>query len=116
MLLDLRGSRLTSLWSAVCQQVLPGPEAAARAAAAATHKARPAAEKTLAQAVANALHLLGTLTLVLPLLSRAPSICCISARTCLTVCGMVHAWGGSGAAGWTLLSTLLSLSCPRFSP
>ena len=54
---------------AVAQQVLPGPEAAARAAAAASHKKRPDAEKVLAQAVANALHLLGTLTLILPLLS-----------------------------------------------
>ena len=55
--------------AAVCQQVLPGPEAAARAAAAASHKKRPEAEKVLAQAVANALHLLGTLSLILPLLS-----------------------------------------------
>ena len=66
---SIQAAQLTGLWLAVSQQVLPGPEAAARAAAAASAKKRGDAEKVLAQAVANALHLLGTLTLILPVLS-----------------------------------------------
>ena len=54
---------------AVCAEVLPGPEAAARAAAAASNKKRPVAEAAITKAVQDALHLLGALKMVLPLLS-----------------------------------------------
>jgi hypothetical protein len=49
--------------------VLPGPEAAARAAAAAPAKRRADAEAALARAVADALHLLGGLQQLLPLMA-----------------------------------------------
>jgi ribosomal RNA-processing protein 12 len=53
----------------LCQRVLPGPEAAARAAAAAPSKKRQQAEDAIALAVTDALHLLGAIKLCLPLLS-----------------------------------------------
>ena len=52
--------------------VLPGPEAAAKAAASASHKARPQAEAVIKQAVADALHLLGLLKQAMPLLAGEP--------------------------------------------
>ena len=85
----------------MCQQVLPGPEAAARAAAAASHKKRPEAEKVLAQAVANALHLLGTLSLILPLLSGARSC---DAQTS-TLGGDIGVGGGLWSAHLTSMLT-----------
>lgn len=54
---------------AVCEVVLPGPEAAARAAAAASNKKRSEAEAAIAQAVSNALHILGSLKQVISLVS-----------------------------------------------
>ncbi len=54
---------------AVAQQVLPGPEAAARAAAAAPNKKRQEAEAAIAKAVSDALHLLGLLRATLPLMT-----------------------------------------------
>jgi hypothetical protein len=54
---------------AVAQHVLPGPEAAARAAAAAPAKKRAAAEAAITKAVADALHLLGLLRTALPLMT-----------------------------------------------
>ncbi|KAK9818389.1 hypothetical protein WJX72_011834 [[Myrmecia] bisecta] len=61
----------------VCQVVLPGPEAAARAAAAASNKRRHEAEGAIAKAVADALHLLGALKQTIQLLtgSAISSIC-----------------------------------------
>ena len=56
---------------AVCQRILPGPEAAAPAAAAASNKKRAEAEAAISASVTNALHLLGALTSVLPLLTGA---------------------------------------------
>ena len=56
---------------AVCEAVLPGPEAAARAAAAAPAKRRAEAESAIARAVADALHLLGALRQLLPLMDGA---------------------------------------------
>ena len=52
----------------VCQQVLPGPEVAARAAAAAPSKKRAEAEAAISKAVTDALRLLGWLKLALPLM------------------------------------------------
>jgi ribosomal RNA-processing protein 12 len=49
--------------------VLPGPAAAARAAAAASNKQRSAAEQAITCAVADALHLLGALKQLLPLMA-----------------------------------------------
>ncbi|KAJ9506030.1 hypothetical protein QJQ45_002495 [Haematococcus lacustris] len=49
--------------------VLPGPEAAARAAAAASNKARNSAEEAIAAAVASALHMIGALKELLPLMA-----------------------------------------------
>jgi hypothetical protein len=57
----------------VCRQVLPGPAAAARAAAAASNKQRSAAEDAIARAVSDALHLLGALKQLLPLMA-GPSL------------------------------------------
>ena len=54
---------------AVCELVLPGPEAAARAAAAASNKKRKEAEAGIADAVARALHMLGSLKQVMALLA-----------------------------------------------
>lgn len=54
---------------AVCEVVLPGPEAAARAAAAASNKKRSEAEAAIAQAVSNALHILGSLKQIVSLVS-----------------------------------------------
>lgn len=51
----------------LCQRVLPGPEAAARAAAAASNKQRSAAEEAITKAVSDALHLLALLKQLLPL-------------------------------------------------
>lgn len=51
--------------------MLPGPEAAARAAAAAAAKRRSDAEAAISRAVADALHLLGALQQLLPLLAGA---------------------------------------------
>lgn len=59
---------------AVCEQVLPGPEAAAQAAATAPSKKRQAAEEAIAAAVADALHLLGLLKDSLPLMSGVPRV------------------------------------------
>ncbi len=53
---------------AVSQQILPGPEAAARMAAQAPGKQRKEAEARIAKATADALHLLGWLRTALPLL------------------------------------------------
>lgn len=58
--------------AAVCEVVLPGPEAAARAAAAAPNKKRSEAEAAIARAVANALHILGSLKQIVSLVSGAP--------------------------------------------
>jgi hypothetical protein len=55
--------------AAVCGTVLPGPAAAARAAAAASNKQRSAAEAAIAASVSDALHLLGALRSLLPLVS-----------------------------------------------
>jgi ribosomal RNA-processing protein 12 len=54
---------------AVCQQVLPGPEAAARAAAAASSQKRSKAEAAITKAVADALKLLGWLKSIVPFLT-----------------------------------------------
>ncbi|KIY94702.1 hypothetical protein MNEG_13261 [Monoraphidium neglectum] len=64
-LLGLESEALAQL----CRQVLPGPAAAARAAAAATNKQRSAAEEAITRAVADALHLLGALKQLLPLMA-----------------------------------------------
>ncbi|GAB4822579.1 hypothetical protein N2152v2_009625 [Parachlorella kessleri] len=53
----------------VCQRVLPGPEAAARAAAAAPSKKRAQAEAAITKAVSDTLHLLEALKQTLFLLS-----------------------------------------------
>ena len=58
----------------MCEAVLPGPEAAARAAAAAPAKRRAEAEGAIARAVADALHLLGALRQLLPLMEGAQDI------------------------------------------
>lgn len=55
----------------MCQQVLPGPELAARAAAAASSKKRSVAEAAITKAVADALKLLGWFKSVMPLLTGA---------------------------------------------
>jgi ribosomal RNA-processing protein 12 len=67
---------------AVCQEVLAGPAVAAQAAAGASHKNRKAAEELLTRAVADALHLLGMLKEVLPLLGGAHTFVslCIGAK------------------------------------
>ncbi|KAK9815144.1 hypothetical protein WJX73_008694 [Symbiochloris irregularis] len=57
----------------MCERVLPGPEAAARAASQASGKDRGAAESAISAAVTDALHLLGTLTTLLPLLTGPPA-------------------------------------------
>lgn len=54
---------------AVCEVVLPGPEAAARAAAAAPNKKRNEAESAIADAVSRALHILGSLKQIIPLIA-----------------------------------------------
>lgn len=54
---------------AVCERILPGPEAAARAASQASGKDRAAAESAISTAVTDALHLLGILTTLLPLMT-----------------------------------------------
>ena len=54
---------------AVAQGVLPGPEAAANAAAAAPNKKRQQAEAAITQAVADALHLISLIRQVVVLLS-----------------------------------------------
>jgi hypothetical protein len=51
----------------LCQRVLPGPEAAARAAATASNKQRSSAEEAITKAVSDALHLLALLKQLLPL-------------------------------------------------
>ena len=56
------------LGCAACQQVLPGPEVAARAAAAASSKKRTEAEAAISKAVTDALRLLGLLKPALPLM------------------------------------------------
>ncbi len=53
---------------AVSQQILPGPEAAARLAAQASGKQRKEAEAQIEKATADALHLLGWLKMALPIL------------------------------------------------
>lgn len=53
--------------------VLPGPEAAARAAAAAPAKKRNEAEAAIAEAVSKALHMLGSLKQIVPLVAGWPS-------------------------------------------
>ena len=53
----------------MCQIVLPGPEAAARAAAAAPAKKRNEAEAAIADAVSKALHILGSLKQMVSLLA-----------------------------------------------
>lgn len=53
----------------VCKRVLPGPAAAQRAAAAASHKQRPAAEAAIVSAVADLLHVLGALKAWAPLMA-----------------------------------------------
>ena len=65
------GRRLFDSYSsaAVCQIVLPGPEAAARAAAAAPAKKRNEAEATIADAVSKALHILGSLKQIVSLIA-----------------------------------------------
>lgn len=55
--------------AAVCQIVLPGPEAAARAAAAAPTKKRNEAEAAIADAVSKALHILGSLKQIVSLIA-----------------------------------------------
>ncbi|KAG2487102.1 hypothetical protein HYH03_014215 [Edaphochlamys debaryana] len=59
----------SDLIAKVCQRVLPGPAAAAQAAAAASNKQRAAAEEAITTAVSDALHLIGALKAVLPLLA-----------------------------------------------
>lgn len=54
---------------AVCQAILPGPEAAARAAAAASNKQRSQAEEAIKAAVAAALQTLGLLKQCITLLA-----------------------------------------------
>ena len=54
---------------AVAQGVLPGPEAAAKAAAGAPNKKRQQAEAAITQAVADALHLISLIRQVVVLLS-----------------------------------------------
>lgn len=63
------------------QHVLPGPEAAAHAAASAPGKKRQQAEEAIAAAVADALHLLGALKLWIALLTGA-CFCCASDLCC----------------------------------
>lgn len=53
----------------MAQGVLPGPEAAAKAAAAAPNKKRQQAEAAITQAVADALHLISLIRQVVVLLS-----------------------------------------------
>lgn len=53
----------------ICQRVLPGPQAAAQAAAAAPSKKRAEAEAAIKSAVADALHLLGMLKQTISLLT-----------------------------------------------
>lgn len=72
----------------LCQKVLPGPEAAAHAAAAAPSKKRQQAEGAIAAAVADALHLLGALKQWVALLSGE---CCLppslhGLHTCTRAC------------------------------
>jgi len=55
----------------LCGEVLPAPEAAARAAAQAPGRRRAEAEEGIARAVADALHLMGALRGLLPLASPA---------------------------------------------
>lgn len=59
---------------AVCQQVLPGPAAAAQAASAASHKNRKAAEDLITKAVTDALHLIGMLKEALQHLGGMPPV------------------------------------------
>ena len=63
---------LSSDAHAVGQQILPGPEAAARMAAQASGKQRKDAEARIAKATADALHLLGWLRTALPLFPGGP--------------------------------------------
>lgn len=58
----------------LCRQILAGPEAAARAAAEASKKRRDEVESAITRAVSDALHLLGALKQVLPLLSETAVI------------------------------------------
>ncbi len=57
------------LLAAVCEIILPGPEAAARAAAAAPNKKRNEAEAAIADAVSRALHMLGSLKQIVSLVA-----------------------------------------------
>lgn len=63
---------VSSVARAVCQQVLPGPAAAAQAASAASHKNRKAAKDLITKAVTDALHLIGMLKEVLQHLGGMP--------------------------------------------
>ncbi|KAK9845416.1 hypothetical protein WJX81_006006 [Elliptochloris bilobata] len=67
----------------VCEALLPRPEAAARAAAAASAKRRAEAEGAVAGAVADALHLLGALRQLLPLLAAPAAAAAAELVTCL---------------------------------
>lgn len=61
--------------------VLPGPEAAARAAATAPNKKRKEAEAGIADAVSKALHMLGSLKQIVSLVAGAcPAHCALSRR------------------------------------
>lgn len=53
----------------MCQVVLPGPEASARAAAAASNKQRAAAEAAMVACVTDTLHLIAALRGALPLMA-----------------------------------------------
>jgi ribosomal RNA-processing protein 12 len=63
----------------LCQRVLPGPEAAAHAAAAAPSKKRADAEAGITRAVTDALHLMGALKQCMALLSgpAASAVCAL---------------------------------------
>lgn len=71
--------------SAVCEVVLPGPEAAARAAAAAPNRKRTEAEAAIADAVSRALHILGSLKQIVPLLAGLHSASMVLYAACMLV-------------------------------
>lgn len=73
----------------MCKAVLPGPALAAHAAAAVSNKHRAAAEEAITRAVADALHLLGALKQLLPLMAGEPA---------RTAGGVPALWGGGSAA------------------
>ena len=66
---QIRQFKQKLLLGAVCEIILPGPEAAARAAAAAPNKKRKEAEAAIADAVSRTLHMLGSLKQIVSLIA-----------------------------------------------